>query len=161
MSAINPASFVTVSPILQLGSSIGPGATAPDRDRFTDTRNRKDITGFLSAGLPQISQGGFDQAWNAAPDISLSSMISTAYPQIYNAQGTDPQQLTHSLSDFNRGISQVTRSQSPFSYHRHTAFRGPPAGYANTEFKNGVGRQTYTNPESEWNKAFQGLSLGS
>ena len=151
MSAINPASFLTPSPTLQLGASIGAGTVAPDRDRFGDTRNRKDIGGFPSVALAPIQQGVYDHGWNSAPDVSLSSMISTTYPQYYNAQNLDTQQMNHGLSDFNRGVPQATRSRSPFSYQRNTSFRGPPSTYPNTEFKNGI----------DWQKAFYGLSLGS
>ena len=161
MSAINPASFVTPSPTAQLGSSLGAGASIPDRDRFGDTRNRKDVSAFPIACLAQHSQGVFDHGWNSSPDVNLSSMISTAYPQFYNSQTFDAQQMSHGTSDFNRGVATVNRTQSPFTYQRNTTFRGAPSGYLNTEFKNNLSRQIYANAEPDWQKGFYGLSLGS
>jgi hypothetical protein len=153
MSAINPASFITPTAGLQLPSGIGPGALAAGRDRFADSRGRRDNPEYAAPTLSGI-QGTFDQQWTVRSDVGANPfLLQNAYGHFYNPQFQDMMPA----SNGHGAQQQFGRSESPFNTQVFGQFRHSPNSAPDSQNMD----DGYGNRLNGWSAAFQGLSLGS
>lgn len=161
MSAINPASFVTPVTGLQLPSGLGPGAFNTDTDQYSSRLQKPEIgTHVFSA--PNFAPTTLDRLWNSNQSANISPVPFThVYSQPFQPTDLDNHQLDHLPPDYHpRGLqTSGTQPRYPSTPYHLQDISGPQ--YASqTDPGSGVARKTQA-LGTDWNRAFQGLSLGS
>ena len=154
MSAINPASFVTPVAGLQLPSGLGPGAYNPEAESYPSRQQQKSGVVYPIIGTPGAQQGGFEL-------VAYSLPFPHMYPQAFQPLELETHQSDQPAVDYRGGGQHLlglhTRyATTPYQLTniQHPAYVNPP------DPSNGGARKSQT-LGSDWNHAFQGLSLGS
>ena len=161
MSAINPASFVTPIAGLQLPSGLGPGAFNPEPDSYSARQQQK--TGLTyPAGTSNTTQGVLDRSWEPTPDVgSSASTFSHIYPHAFQPLALEPHQADHAAVDYRSGGQQLLSQHGRYAAAPYQLTNIPLHAYSlEPESSNGAVRKPQV-LRSDWNHAFQGLSLGS
>ncbi|KAI4154590.1 MAG: hypothetical protein LQ341_000312 [Variospora aurantia] len=163
MSAINPASFASTASPIQLPSGLGPGAftaesgAGPERRQYRTTSSLANIT---------ASQGNYripGRCWDLAPEGSHHTQLPLPHSlaQHYSDADFDVRQLDHYPVDYSQSNQQMLSLPSrnnPTTYGL-SALHNPL--YATTAGTRDDVARTSDTINSDWNSAFQGLSLGS
>ncbi|KAI4263300.1 MAG: hypothetical protein L6R42_001552 [Xanthoria sp. 1 TBL-2021] len=164
MSAINPASFVTPAPApaLPVPSGLGPGAFLPESGAGPERRQYR--TSPTSTTVSASRAGYRDgRAWNATQDgPSLGLMpLSNAYPQSFTAPNFPVRQLDQYPMQYPHNAQQAYGIQPRYSPAVYSLPNLPHPLYASPLEGRADSVRTPDAIGAEWNKSFQGLSLGS